>query len=167
MKVTLDKIRASTASTSNGRSRTSKVLLACIYYFSHKLYSCYSELGIERWGRHRMDLICMNHKRHLVGVEIKQSIQDFRNDNKYTAYLPYCHKMYFAFPVDLYEQHKDEINQLPKDIGIMVLREYGYIQVVRNSKERDIPNINVKDIITRMAWRGGISKRITKRYKVL
>lgn len=168
MQTTLAKIR-SLASDEGGRARTNKVLLACIYYFSHYMYSCYPELGVERWGKRRMDLLCLHPKQDIVGVEIKQSIADFRGDNKYTDYLPYCNKMYFAFPEDLYSKYEQEIRtSLDKDIGILVLSEKtGLVYTARKAKIRDISGANKKSIVMRMAWRGGISKRITKRYKVL
>lgn len=168
MQTTLAKIR-SLASDEGGRARTNKVLLACIYYFSHYMFSCYPELGIERWGKRRMDLLCLHPTQTIVGVEIKQSIQDFRNDNKYMDYLPYCNKMYFAFPEDLYTKYENEINEsLPKEIGILLLSpKSGLLYVYRRAKVRDISDENKNSIIMRMAWRGGISKRITKRYKVL
>lgn len=168
MQTTLAKIR-SLASDEGGRARTNKVLLACIYYFSHYMYSCYPELGVERWGKRRMDLLCLHPKQYIVGVEIKQSIQDFRNDNKYTDYLPYCNKMYFAFPEDLWTKYEQEIRStLNKDIGVLVLSaKSGLVYTDRKAKVREISAENKNTIIMRMAWRGGISKRITKRYKVL
>ena len=168
MQTTLAKIR-SLASDEGGRARTNKVLLACIYYFSHYMYSCYPELGVERWGKRRMDLLCLHPKQEIVGVEIKQSIQDFRNDNKYTDYLPYCNKMYFAFPEDLWTKYEQEIRStLNKDIGVLVLSaKSGLVYIDRKAKVREISDENKNTIIMRMAWRGGISKRITKRYKVL
>lgn len=169
MKTTLDKIRSLASAEEGGRARTNKVLLACIYYFSHYMFSCHPELGVERWGKRRMDLICFHYKQGLVGVEVKQSIQDFREDTKYVDYLPYCNKMYFAFPEDLYEKYGSEIKKsLHKDIGILVLNaETGYVYTERKAKIRNISKENEYAIISRMAWRGGISKRITKRYKVL
>lgn len=168
MQTTLAKIR-SLASDEGGRARTNKVLLACIYYFSHYMYSCYPELGVERWGKRRMDLLCLHPKQEIVGVEIKQSIQDFRNDNKYTDYLPYCNKMYFAFPEDLWTKYEQEIRStLNKDIGVLVLSaKSGLVYNDRKAKVREISAENKNTIIMRMAWRGGISKRITRRYKVL
>ena len=57
-------------------------------------YSCLSQFTL-RSGR-RADVIGLNRKGHLVIVEIKRSLADFRSDRKWPDYLDYCDAFYFA-----------------------------------------------------------------------
>lgn len=69
----------------------------------HMGYAALAEFPI-RQGR-RVDMIGLNAKGHIVVVEIKSSVADFRSDAKWQDYLPYCDSYYFAvgdaFPEDI------------------------------------------------------------------
>ena len=45
-------------------------------------------------------------KPDIVAYEIKVNRQDFLNDDKYAAYLDYCHRFYFACPSHLIEKEE-------------------------------------------------------------
>ena len=79
-------------------------------------------LGIGR----RVDVIGLNGRGNYVIVETKTNLADFRSDQKWRDYLPYCDLFYFAvgegFPHDI----------LPKDCGSIVADRYGG-EVVRRA----------------------------------
>jgi hypothetical protein len=71
-----------------------------------------------RSGR-RVDVIGLDPGGRITIVEIKSSLEDFRADRKWRAYLDYCDRFFFAvaegFPQEL----------LPEDCGLMIADGYG------------------------------------------
>lgn len=66
----------------------------------------------------RADLIGVNAAGEVALVEIKTSEADFRADEKWPEYLPYCDSFYFAVP-DEFPRHL-----LPEDCGLIVADAY-------------------------------------------
>ena len=54
------------------------------------------------------------------GYEIKVSRQDFLNDDKWQAYLPYCTDFYFVCPQGIIEP-----DELPQDVGLLIISKNG------------------------------------------
>jgi len=50
----------------------------------------------------------------MLGYEIKQSRSDFLQDNKWQAYLPCCHQLYFVCPKGIIQPE-----ELPQDVGLL------------------------------------------------
>ena len=153
-----------------GRKEVTSLLLEAVtFYFVRKLFSVHREFGIERWGRRRLDLICMNFKSEFVGIETKSCLADYRTDKKWRTYLsghsPIT-KLYFAFPPSVVNSSKfAEIKAELKaeGVGILALGDDGRIKCIQNAKNRDVSDhIKVKTLV-KMAWRGGESKRTVKR----
>jgi len=75
----------------------------------------------------RVDVAGLDNKGHFVVVEVKSSLADFRSDEKWPEYLPYCDAFYFAvgpeFPADI----------LPEDQGVLVADGFG--GVIRRPSE--------------------------------
>lgn len=72
-----------------------------------------------------------------VGYEIKVNRGDFLRDEKWKAYLDYCHKFYFVAPPGIIEKE-----ELPEGIGLMVTSKNGtrlYIKRRAAAREVDIP----------------------------
>ncbi len=67
----------------------------------------------------RADLVALDDRGDIWLVEVKSSIEDFRADQKWPHYLPYCDRFLFAvgpdFPVEL----------IPGDAGLIVADRYG------------------------------------------
>ncbi len=65
-------------------------------------------------NRRRVDVIAMNPKGNFSIIEVKSTVGDYKTDNKWLEYLPYCQRFYFAvpynFPTDI----------LPKECGVIV-----------------------------------------------
>ncbi|MBL8706244.1 MAG: MmcB family DNA repair protein [Rhodospirillales bacterium] len=80
-------------------------------------YSPLTELILPN-GR-RVDVIAIDRAGTIVVVEIKSSVEDFRSDQKWQDYLPYCDQFYFAvaesFPTVL----------IPETCGLYVADAYG------------------------------------------
>lgn len=134
-------------------------------YFLKKGYACFSEIGVNSWGKLRADVLCLNMKSHLVLCEIKSSVQDYSSDTKWKGYLSYCNKMYFIFTEQVYEKLKARLQTDLKGtgIGILILDSIsGRLKAVAPASERKMIGKLKKDIVVRMAWRNGVSKRTNK-----
>ena len=81
-----------------------------------------------RSGR-RADVIALDDDGRFTIVEVKTNPADFRSDGKWSEYLDFCDRFYFAVPEDF------PCELLPPDHGIMVADAYG-AQVLRLSAER-------------------------------
>ena len=67
----------------------------------------------------RADVMAVGPKGEIVIVEVKSCLQDFRTDQKWPEYAPYCDRFFFAvdcdFPKDL----------IPEHAGLMVCDGFG------------------------------------------
>lgn len=143
--------------------------VAAISYFAHLRYSCHFEIGIQAWGRRRADMLAVNMKSEVVLAEIKSSVEDFTTDRKWQTYLDYADKMYFIFSQDTFDRLKarDLLNDIKDEgVGILVLcPNSGRLQSKSPALKYPM-DANIKsNLITRLAWRGGQSKR-THRQRV-
>jgi hypothetical protein len=80
-------------------------------------YAPLSEVGLPN-GR-RADLMALGPKGQIFIVEVKSSVEDFRTDQKWWEYRPYCDAFAFAvapeFPREI----------LPEDPGLIVADSFG------------------------------------------
>ncbi|MDB5451744.1 MAG: hypothetical protein JWO33_322 [Caulobacteraceae bacterium] len=80
-------------------------------------YAPLAEVGLPN-GR-RADLMAVGPKGEIAIVEVKSSLEDFRCDQKWVEYGPYCDAFYFAvapeFPRDI----------LPGDCGLIIADGFG------------------------------------------
>lgn len=149
--------------TDNRRQRAKVIRNEVSKYLSKRGLSCHYEVGLNRWGKLRADVLAFNYKRQITVVEVKSSMADFKTDNKYTGYLPFCTSMYFAFDSDfkLTPEIIKEIKQ--HGIGIMVvnlkaplhLYRSGSIKIVAGAKTRPMNGEAKRDILVRIAYRSG------------
>jgi hypothetical protein len=140
---------------------------ACSYALK-KGYSCFTELGLNSWGKLRGDVICLNLRCHILLFEIKSSVQDYATDTKWRHYLEYSNKMYFVFSEPVYEKLKDRLKVDLKGSGVGVLilcPKTGYLKSVISSKNRKMAGKTKKNLVVRMAWRSGFSKRDGRRVR--
>lgn len=79
-------------------------------------YSAVSEVTL-RSGR-RVDVMGIGPKGEILVVEIKSSLADFRADAKWTDYLDYCDRFYFAVAEDFPQE------VLPAEHGLMIADRY-------------------------------------------
>lgn len=69
------------------------------------------------------DFITITKSDYLIEVEIKISISDFRADFKKKHYhdCPKVNALYYAFPTELYEKHKEEIDESCEKVGAGII----------------------------------------------
>lgn len=147
---------------------TKALTLAATHYWVKKLYSVHEEVGLNRRGKIRADIIAFNMKQQVVITEVKSCWQDYTTDTKWHSYLPFCEQMYFQISHDLWtsKHGKTIANDLkPHGVGIMVLQLDGYVTVVKNAKKRECDQDFKNWLMTKLAWRGGNSKANMKRRK--
>ena len=153
----------------NRKETTTLLTEAASHYFIRKIYSVHEEFGVERRGRKRLDLLCMNMKREFVGVEVKSCRADYISDKKWHTYLPYVNKLYFMLPPKaIKSKFFDKVveDTKPLGVGIMSISDNGYVYIVQNAKRRDLDDIVAMTHLTKMAWRNGNScKNVSRRKK--
>jgi hypothetical protein len=67
----------------------------------------------------RADLMAVGAKGEIVIVEVKSCLQDFRTDQKWPEYAPYCDRFYFAVDCDFPQDH------IPGEAGLLVCDGFG------------------------------------------
>lgn len=92
----------------------------------------------------RVDVAAISDTGDFTAVEIKVSLSDFRADVKWSEYLDYCDRYYFAVP----EGFPHEI--LPADHGLIVADKFG-AAVVREAPHSPITAARRKALLIRFA----------------
>ena len=74
-------------------------------------------------GSYEADFITITKSDYLIEVEIKISISDFRADFKKKHYhdCPKVNALYYAFSTELYEKHKEEIDESCEKVGAGII----------------------------------------------
>lgn len=127
---------------------------AVVAYYNKQKYSCHVELGVEPWGKRRVDVMAITTKGLYVGIEVKSCVADYRNDTKWRDYLQHVNKFYFCFDSRTWDKLKDTFPV--KEAGVLVCSPCGSIHVAVNAKKRDMDRSNKLRLLLKMAWRGGI-----------
>lgn len=72
MAIVRNKRKKEDAPIKQGRRAVTEALTrAATYYLTHKMFSCHVELGIERWGKYRLDILALNTKGHMIRIPEK------------------------------------------------------------------------------------------------
>lgn len=79
--------------------------------------SCLAEFRLG--NRRRVDVMAVDRGGLLTIVEVKSSRADYRSDNKWRNYLPWCDAFYFAVAENF------DRAVLPDGVGVMVADRYG------------------------------------------
>ena len=147
-------------------SKADTLKAAATSYFLKGGYSCFLELGLTSWGKLRADMLAVNLRQRIVICETKSGPADYKADRKWRQYLDYCNKMYFVMCPDTFRKLKPtlKVDLKGTGVGVMVLNpDTGFLDVKKTAKDRDMEPETTLSLITRMAWRGGISKRTNRR----
>ena len=75
-------------------------------------------------NRRRADLMGIDAKGHIVIVEIKVARSDLLGDGKWTEYLDYCDRFYWALPVGFDASPVEGPNFLPERTGLIIADAY-------------------------------------------
>ena len=92
----------------------------------------------------RMDVAAISDAGEIAAVEIKVSLADFRADEKWTEYLEYCDRYYFAVP----DGFPHEV--LPDAHGLIVADKFG-AAIVREAPHSPITAARRKSLLIRFA----------------
>ena len=114
---------------------------------SLRLLASHDYAGIAEFtlghGR-RADILALGPKGEIWLIEIKSSVQDFRVDQKWEEYLPFCDRFSFAvgpdFPRDL----------IPQEVGLIVADKYG-AEIIRDAATVPLAGARRKAITTEFA----------------
>lgn len=129
-----------------------------IRYFSKKGMCIHTEVGLNKWGKLRADLVALSMRGDLTVIEVKSSKRDFLTDKKMLGYLPYCHKMYLAMTEDVYEE---VVERIPAEIGVFVVADRYYpsgrtrkvLKVVQKTRHKEMDAELRFNMIIRMAYK--------------
>ena len=99
----------------------------------------------------RADLMAIDPKGCLTIVEIKVAKADLLGDGKWTDYLEYCDRFFWAVPPHLAHILEEE-RYLPGDAGLIVADRYD-AAVVRQAADRPLPPARRKAELLRFARR--------------
>lgn len=87
-------------------------------YYRRKKRVCFYELGLNRGGKLRADVFVLAMSGHIVVVEVKSSVADFKSfPEKAPKYSEYCNQLYLAVEKPLYAEIKELI---PKGVGVFI-----------------------------------------------
>ena len=116
-----------------------------------------------KWGKLRADVLALNTKLHFVLCEVKSCVSDFKTDKKWRQYLNYCNKFYFVFNTETWAQLKEVVSVEFKSlgVGVLVVSDLGRLTCALPSKGRKAVKGCKREIVIRMAWRGGDYSRAT------
>ncbi len=67
----------------------------------------------------RADVMAVGPRGEIVILEVKSCLQDFRTDQKWPEYAPYCDRFYFAVDCDFPQDH------IPGEAGLLVCDGFG------------------------------------------
>lgn len=129
-------------------------------YFTKLMYSLHFEVGVERGGHLRADVVCVKMNREVTIVEVKSGWQDFAADHKWQRYLPFCNQFYFAVSDALWDTHADRLREAVAGTGagIIVCRVGGPVRKVLPAAKRKMAPARRVWLFTKLAWISGLSR---------
>jgi len=118
--------------------------------FSRHDITVLSEVSLR--NRRRADLMGIDSKGQIVIVEIKVARGDLLGDNKWTEYLDYCDRFYWAIPTDFDASPLDRPDFLPERSGLIIADAYD-AEIVRPAATHPLAAARRKTEIQRLARR--------------
>lgn len=107
--------------------------------------AAFTEVALAN-GR-RADVMTLGRDGEITIIEIKSCLEDFRSDQKWPEYRPFCDKLYFAvnpmFPQEI----------LPEDAGLIIADRYGG-ELARKPPEHKLPAARRKALTLQLARLG-------------
>ncbi len=125
-----------------GRARAAAIARGLGRLFAQMGFSTVTEMTLAN-GR-RVDLCALDGAGHLMFVEIKSSLADFRADAKWESYEEFCDQLYFAVPVDFPRE------VLPETTGVILADGYG-AEILREAPWLSLPAGRRKAVLLRFA----------------
>lgn len=114
-------------------------------------YAALREVSLSN-GR-RADLIGLGKTGHVIIVEVKSCVADYRADSKWHEYLPFSDEFFFAIDRNFPLEILSESACFPDITGIMVADNFGG-EVLRPASARKLPPARRKNIHLKVARAG-------------
>lgn len=95
----------------------------------------------------RIDVYGLDSRGDTIAIEIKSGLPDFRADRKWTDYLGFCDRFYFAVDAEFPLEH------LPEDTGILIADGFG-ADVYCESPRTSLASARRRSLILRFACAG-------------
>lgn len=116
----------------------------CKHYYN-KNYIAIPELSVNKF---RFDCFCYNRIGNIEIVEVKNSRNDFKNDNKYLNYLNYCNKLYFALNKEIKIEEKDLERLQQEGVGLLTIDlSNSSIEMLLEANKKDLSDDIRKELI--------------------
>lgn len=123
-------------------------------YYRRKKRVSFFELGLNRGGKLRADVFVLAMSGHIVIVEVKSSVADFRTGvHKWVdGYMPLCNQFYCAVTKAVFAKIKDDI---PPGVGVFIFNtEDGRLKPrVLRAKNRELDPELSRSLFIRAAFR--------------
>lgn len=113
----------------SARETTSLVTLGVRRFLGNRGLGTLTEFGLSN-GR-RADVMGLDRRGEFTIVEVKSTVEDFRADGKWTEYLDFCDRFYFAVPLGF------ALEVMPPDCGLMVADDWD-AAIRRESSRRNL-----------------------------
>ncbi len=109
---------------------------------SHHDYASVTEMTLA--NHRRADIAAVGADGKVIIVEIKSSVADFRSDQKWPEYRPFCDRFYFAVGHDFPQ------NIIPLDTGLIIADAFGGV-ILREPAETKLAAARRKALTLRFA----------------
>lgn len=117
--------------------RAAEIVRGAQLMFAELGLASLTEVGLAN-GR-RADLMAVGQRGEIVIVEVKSCLQDFRTDQKWPEYAPYCDRFYFAIDCDFPKE------RIPETCGLLVCDGFGGA-VLRESEAAPLSGARRKSV---------------------
>jgi len=107
----------------------------------------------------RADLMGIDSKGQIVIVEIKVARGDLLGDRKWTEYLDYCDRFYWALPPEMDASPLEQLDYMPERCGLIVADSYD-AEIVRPAATHSLAAARRKVETMRLARRTMLRKSI-------
>lgn len=125
-------------------------------FFRHDIL-VQSEVSLR--NHRRADLMGLDAKGQVIIVEIKVARGDLLGDQKWTEYLDYCDRFYWALPPELDASPLEQPGFLPERCGVIVADSYD-AEIVRPAATHSLAAARRKVETMRLARRSMLRKSI-------
>lgn len=131
--------------TANGTGAAETVRRGVMRWLVDLGYQPLAEFTLKT-GR-RIDVYGLDSRGDTIAIEIKSGLADFRADRKWTDYLGFCDRFYFAVDADF------PLDSLPDDTGILIADGFG-ADIYCESPRASLASARRRSLILRFACAG-------------
>lgn len=120
--------------------------------FKKKHRAVFFEIGVNAGGKLRADVMALAMNGHIVIVEVKSSVADFKTDKKMQGYVQYSNQFYLALPISVWK--KIETTFVIPGAGVFVMSDEGdKVLKVKAARNRPLDPVLSTNLAIRAAFR--------------